>query len=322
MSSPKRSTVADAVHVLLHLQRCGQATTAEISTLLDVDRRQARRVLKRLCEHAPIEHRGTGRERVWVLDPIGGQARLGIYDRIALRVGRDATDFLDGTPLAETLERADDPAGMPPRLAQNFPRKIRVKAEPSWAPDDRHDRLHEVFDGLLRERTLDLTYAARTGPRRYPTFRPLTLVAYRRVLYLFGYAQPDQQERLHRLRVDRIERAHVGEPFDYPDAWDPDAELTRWFGIEASGEIETVILEFSAHAAGLVRERIWHATQRFEPLPDGRLRLIMRTGGRELIPFALEWGEHCQVIAPPWLRRAVQTALTAALAQYGAELDA
>ncbi|TVQ93401.1 MAG: WYL domain-containing transcriptional regulator [Deltaproteobacteria bacterium] len=316
MTSAKSSPTEEAIHVLLMLQQHGQLATAEVAQALQVDRRHARRLLKRLSAFAPIQPKGSGRDRLWVLDPVKGHINLTIYDQIALEVGRDATSFLDGTPLAETFHRASTNEGVPRRIAENYQRKIRVKSEPAWLTDDRNDALHDLLDGLLRERTLNLSYQARNGVRTYPCFRPLTLVAYRRVLYLMGFPEPDHDTQVHRLRVDRIESIEVGEPFDYPSAWDPDQDLDRWFGIEASGQIETVVLEFSQRAADLIRERTWHASQRLEPLEDGRIRLVMQTGGKELIRFALEWGEHCKVVSPPWLRDTVRKALKEALDQY------
>lgn len=316
MATSGDGPTGDAIKALMLLQQHGQLATAEIAAALGIDRRKARRTLKRLAEHVPLQNKGTGRDRVWVLDPMKGSVNLGIYDRIALQVGRDATSFLNGTPLAETLERASTDGSVPRTIAENYKRKIRVKAEPAWRPDDRRDPLHDILDGLLRERSLDLTYQARKGTRHYPEFRPLTLVAYRRVLYLFGYADPQSNDQVHRLRVDRLSRIVVGTPFTYPAEWDPDDELDRWFGIEASGQVETIVIEFSAKAADLVHERIWHPSQRIEPLDDGRIRLIMRTGGRELIRFALEWGELARVVTPDWLRDEVQSALRQALAQY------
>ena len=316
MSTPRANPIRDAILLLLALQQRGQLTTSEAAEILGRDRRHTRRTLHRLAEHAPVAHRGTGRAAVWVLDPVEGQARLNIYDRIALQVGRDATSFLDGTPLEETLARAVDEDALPARLATNLSRKIRVKEEPAWLIDDRHDPLHELLDALLRERTLDLRYRARAGERHYPAFEPLTLVAYRRVLYVMGRASSTEDPMIRRLRVDRIAAIEVGAPFAYPQDWDPDADLDRWFGIEASREPETIVLEFSAHVAQLVHERLWHSTQRLEPLPDGGVRLILQTGGRELIRFALEWGEHCHVVGPGWLREAVRLAHVRAAAAY------
>lgn len=316
MDEGNRNQTADVVRLLLELQQRGRITTSEAADLLGCDRRLARRRLASLAEYAPVAHHGEGRARSWVLDPIQGQARLGIYDRIALRVGRDATSFLDGTPLEATLDRATDPEAAEPRYAPNLARKIRVKQEPAWISADRRDHLDDLLDGLLREHTLTLTYAARTGPREWEAFVPLSLVAYRRVLYLLGRRSIDDPGPVRRLRVDRILSVKAGPPFVYPADWDPDAELDKGFGILASGEPETIVLEFVPEAESLVRERLWHPTQRLEALPGGGVRLVMVTGGFELTRFVLEWGRLCRVISPAWLRDAVVDELRDALAAY------
>lgn len=42
----------------------------------------------------------------------------------------------------------------------------------------------------------------------------------------------------------------------------------------------------------------------------------MRAGGPELVRFALEWGPHCEVVAPDALRNEVIAELRGALDQY------
>lgn len=305
------------VSLLLHLQARGRLSTAEAATLLAVDRRTALRDLKHLAEVAPMQHVGEGRDQTWILDPFPGQAHLPFLDAIAIRAGRDALGFLDGTALAEGLERAAERVqAAPERLARNFDRKFRFKSQPARRYDDKQEIIDTLLDALLGERCLTIRYDGLKGERDFPGVRPLTLVVHRRAVYLLVQTRPDR--RPFRLAVDRILAAEAAEPFTYPAEWDPDAELASSWGITAADRIERVILDFGPKVRRYVEDRSWHPSARLLPLANGGLRLTMETGGREMVSFVLEWGEHCQVVEPAWLRDRVVESLRAALRRYSA----
>jgi predicted DNA-binding transcriptional regulator YafY len=79
-----------------------------------------------------------------------------------------------------------------------------------------------------------------------------------------------------------------------------------------------VVIEFSAERAAFVRARVWHPTQVFEELPDGRVRLTFTCAS--LIPvvsWVLEWGPHARAIEPPALVAEIVGELDAARRAYG-----
>ncbi len=293
--------------LLVALLRRGSLSTDEARRLLgDPDRKRSQRALKKLRDYAPLRRRGQGRNTEYVLDPLSDVSRLTLMDRVALRIGRDAVAFLDGTLLFEGLEKATDGAvDLPGKFAH------RAEPEPSYLP--RRDDIDALLDGLVRERRLSFAYGSTGRPVR--DLAPLSLVVYRRALYLFGRF-PDGT-KTYNYRIDRMASVEVGAPFDYPAGFDIQDVLQPWFGIYAGAAIETVVMRFSAKVGPLVEERRWHPTARTRRLPDGRVELTMETGGIELERFALEWGEHCEVVAPPELRARVIASLRGALGQYG-----
>lgn len=297
------------LHLLVALLRAGRLTTRGAMAVLGLEgaagRKRARRALKRLTEVGPVVRQGAGASTRYVLDPLGNVDRLTTLDQLALRVGRDAVSFLQGTLLAEGLDKAVGEQALDTRFVH------RAEPEPCYA--HHQDAIDGVLDGLVRTRTLSLTYGR--GHRRMDNLQPLTLVVYRRALYLLGRFA-DRPGKVYRLRVDRMRDVTTGSPFSYPPDWDPRAELAPWFGMVAQGEVSTVVLRFSPAVAPYVRERAWHPTAHSRSLPDGRLELTMTTGGAELLRFALEWGEHCEVVAPPALRAQVIASLEAARRLY------
>ncbi len=317
MTTSDNTAAVRSMRLLLHLLDHGRITTAQAARVLGVPARQAREDLKRVAAAAPLRVRGEGRDRYWEIEPSLGLGRLGVLDRVSLRLGRDVMSFLAGTALHEGIARADGEglAEVSPRWNQHLDRKFRHLQEPARRYTAQRDTLDAVLDALLRERALSFGYVRHDTTVAYTDFRLFTLVVYRRAVYLLGRvgeAGPNL-----RLALDRVCDAAIGAPFPFPDDWDPDAELGRYFGIVASGREERVTIRFAARVARLVHARDWHSTARVVDLPDGRVELSMVAAGAELVRFTMEWGATCEVIEPAWLRDAVVAELREALAAYG-----
>ena len=110
-------------------------------------------------------------------------------------------------------------------------------------------------------------------------------------------------------------------PFTVPPGFHVADVLNGAFGIHvASSDAppRRVVIEFSAAKAAFVRARLWHPTQAFEELPDGRVRLAFTCAS--LIPvvsWVLEWGPHAKALEPPELVADVIAELDAARSAYG-----
>lgn len=109
-------------------------------------------------------------------------------------------------------------------------------------------------------------------------------------------------------------------PFAVPAGFKISDVLNGAFGIHVAGADappRRVVIEFSAAKAAFVRARIWHPTQTFEELPDGRVRLAFSCA--RLIPvvsWVLEWGPHAKALEPPELVADVIAELDAARRAY------
>lgn len=309
------SPAARAVRLLLATAARGRATAPELARELGATVRAVRQDLKLLEDIAPVRHTGEREQRRWEMDPGWQVAALGVLDRIALELGREVSRFLRGTALGVGSFAPLD--GIDGRYSRNLSRKLRVLHEPGRDYAPHTETLDTVMDCLLRERQLSFDYRSpgRAASRRYEAFTPLTLVLYRRAVYLVGRTAEGE---VRRLALDRIGDAEGGAHFDYPSDWRPDAELRPWFGIFAprGGRAEPVVLRFSAKAAPFVRARSWHHTQQLADLPDGGVELRLHTGGQELVRFCLEWGQTCEVVEPEWLRAEVLDELEGAMSNY------
>ncbi len=300
--------------LLAHLHRHGRIATAEAARLLGVTPRAAAEDLRTIRGVVLLHEVGAGRNIAWELDPSQEVKGLTLLDQISLLVGRQVTDFLAGTALHDGLRRAGEERArnLPRRYAAHFDRKIRHLSEPARSYADHGATLDEVLDALLRERTLSFTYDGRSGAETLKDREPLTLVIYRRALYVLA----TDPEGVRAFAVERIRDARVGEGFPYPDDWRPDEWLGRSFGIAPDGAPRDVVLRFTEHAARFVRARTWHRSQVLVDLPNGGVELRMQTTGLELRRFALEWGDTCEVVSPADLRAQVVAELRSALRQY------
>lgn len=311
---PEGRTLRTA-RLLLHLLQTGRVKTGDAAGALETEPRNVTRDLQLLSTLVPLKAVGRGRRKCWVLDPEFGLRHIGILDRISLVLGREITSFLQGTALYEGMSRVE-PDGLRPnegRFTRNLDRKIRHLQEPARSYTDHRDTLDTVLDALLQERTLHLSYASSRGDRAFVDLQPLTVVIYRRAVYLFARAPDGACER---LAVERIRDARLGSPFPYPSDWDPDAEIAPWFGMVTDHAPEPIVLRFRPKVHRYVVARRWHDTATLHDLPDGGVELRMRAGGSELVRWVLEWGENCVVVRPTWLREAVIRELAGGLGNY------
>jgi len=307
---------ARCVRLLLHMLEQGRVTPSGAALAMGAPLRSVRRDLALISTIIPVTATRWGRHRYWYLDPGFSARNLGVLDRISLLVGKEITSFLHGTALHDGLWRIEDELrdGVTPRFAHHIDRKFRCHPEPARCYESQTDLLDELLDALLRELRITIVHRSAGGePRQHQGLEPLTLVIYRRALYLLA-RRPDGKNR--RFAIDRIETVERGEHFDYPEDWDPDSALGDCFGFFATGTPERVRLRFTACAAHYVRARTWHPTQALIDLPNGGVELTMHTHGRELTRFVLEWGAQCRVVEPGWLVDEVSAEHRAAASQY------
>jgi proteasome accessory factor B len=310
------------IRLLLAFQQRGTLANRHIRELLECDEQTASRDVRSLFEAGvPLEVKGTGSDRHYRIDP--GWRRTGVDlslgDALSLHFGRKLLSFLEGTVFPEwhdELRRKLDIGADPRTLDRRgrFSRKLVYLSEPARHYAAHDDTLDTLVRGLLEEREITADYRSRRGKHAY-TLRPLALVIYRRALYLL--AASDAHETVLRLPVDRFVTATLGEPFPYPEDFDPNDLLANTFGIFDDGrEPEAVRLRFEPGVADLVRARDWHRSQRFEDGPDGTVDLVLQASGPELARLALEWGNQVEVLQPAWLRSRVRQELKDALRQY------
>jgi predicted DNA-binding transcriptional regulator YafY len=108
------------------------------------------------------------------------------------------------------------------------------------------------------------------------------------------------------LKFQRMQKVQLtDEPYTIPTEFDANNYFSGAWGImggDGHGEIK-VSLVFSAESAPLIREHIWHESQKIEPMNDGCCRLTLWVNDwREMRPWIRSWGSQVEVEEPDSLR--------------------
>lgn len=179
----------------------------------------------------------------------------------------------------------------------------------------------DVFDAasraVLERREIEFEYQKLGSPRHEPrSLQPCHLACIGGQWYLFGHDPSRGAIRtfaLTRMRSARVTRRG----FTRPASFSLSAFLRDSFGVVEGKKPQTVRIRFTARAARLVRERVWHHSQKITSAPGGGIILELRLGSLlEIQPWILSWGPQAEVLAPAQLRSAVRAAFRAAARLY------
>jgi predicted DNA-binding transcriptional regulator YafY len=246
-----------------------------------------------------------------------------VTDLTSLFMGKRLFDFLRGTLFEESLDKVYEAIGnaLEKRrdlmAARDLERKVYLVSEgPKRLAESHLDVLNEVLTALLDEQRLEVKYRTSAGELHRHLLEPLTMVAFRRGLYLTARRFDDGAVRTYAL--ERFESAlwRRGERFDYPAEWDPERHFSSALFIYP-GDPEPVEIEFEAGSDRFIGIRQFHPTQRMRTLDDGRIRLGLEVPiGDELVYWLLSFGRHVRVVSPETLRRRLRRELSAALDAY------
>jgi len=231
-------------------------------------------------------------------------------DLLAFLVAESALKGYAGIPWADRLHRVFD------RLAASLPARVQVRPEDllqrvrldADAPATVDPAILQMLaEAVEHNRTLQVRYCAlgRTQEKEY-VLDPYVLRRARGAWYLAGRVHATGQIPV--LNISRVREAiPTGQEFDYVAAdFDPDAYFADTFGVMHHDQPQQAIIEFTGTAALLVRERQWHASQKFTELAGGRLRMEVTVSHLwDIWPWVLSWGHEAKVIAPKQLAQII-----------------
>ncbi len=212
-----------------------------------------------------------------------GPAVTSAFDKITGVLSRDALQMID---------RMRDTVGV-----RAFGAKLQLPAT---------EHLPAIQDALVEHRGLRLQYYS--FQRDEETKRevdPYHLTYFNGGLYLVGYCHLRRAIRV--FAMERIRGlAVLSRRFTLPATFDPEKYLAGALGI-ISGDLVTVKVVFAKKLARYIRERLWHPSQKFRDLTDGRLELTLHVADTlEVRRWILGYGVQAEVIEPAGMREALR----------------
>ncbi len=175
----------------------------------------------------------------------------------------------------------------------------------------------DVLSGLFGRQRLRIEYH---GRRRDDVsareVSPQRLTSYRDRWYLDAWCH--RAEGLRSFSLERIRSLQrLDEAAREVDADLIGRQLDAAFGIFSGPAEHRAVLRFSPEAARWAAEEMWHPDQLGNWHSDGSYELQVPFGqDRELQMEILRYGDDVEVLAPDFLRGAIEGALEAALARY------
>ncbi len=179
----------------------------------------------------------------------------------------------------------------------------------------------EVLDALQEaiadKKRVTITYR-KIGmePEQYDV-DPYTLFFQASLLYLDAYSLKAKEVRTFRVsRIQAVEPTdiHYGKTRPYDHA-------TRYrdaFGIFTDATPQRVTLRFTRKVRPYIEEVRWHSSQTIEPQPDGSIIFTVEVSEpREVLWWALKWGDQAEILEPDWLREETRQTLERMLRMYG-----
>lgn len=246
---------------------------------------------------------------------------LSLSEVIALQFVRSHVDIFEGTELERALSNVFSRLNMfvPDHVAEKLNRLNSLFVSANRFGKDYKGK-EEVIDTLvgamLEQKTCLVRYFS-FSKNRITEFSidPLHFFEHRLGLYLFMRSTKYRNIRV--LAVERIEEVEVlGETFDYPKDFSPDAYLDSAFDLTFEDPV-LVSVKIAASHAKYIKERRFFQDQTIIEQEDGSILLTMQASGRKDIKkWVMSLGRSAELLEPVELRREIAEELERAAGVY------
>jgi predicted DNA-binding transcriptional regulator YafY len=135
-------------------------------------------------------------------------------------------------------------------------------------------------------------------------------------IYLIGFCHNRNEFRTFLL--DRIKALEVTEQQFVPrDDFSFEDYMGNTFKVFREEELVEVVVEFDKSIKQLIKEKIWHPSQKIEDTRDGSIRVTFKVAGiTEIKHWILGFGAKAKVLEPANLREEISNEARALLDQY------
>lgn len=268
-----------------------------------------------------------GRRSLWKLEEqftLGLPVKLSLAETAALVMSRDLLGPAGAGALGTAVTSAFEKIGRvlsrdALRLLDQMRDTIGVRAVGAklQAPAAEHVAL--IQKALLDRRRLDMRYYSMSrDEENHRQVDPYHLTVFDGGFYVVGYCYLRKTERI--FAVERIRELRVlATSFTVRPGFDAEEYLKHAWGI-VKGEIVPVKVIFSRAVARYIRDRLWHQSQKFRDLADGRLEMSLRVADTiEVRRWILGYGVDAEVVEPAVLRDMLREGAQAAAGKLTAK---
>jgi len=305
------------------LNSSGGVTVTDIAERLRVSVKTATRYLQALDRAGePLYEETVDRRKVWRLRASARYETITLTtsQMVALFLSGRVFDFLKGTGFKEDLD--DVFARLEAMLkrkdfvaARHLDRKIFDVNEAAHIYAERIEDVNDITTALIREERLRVRHDSVSSGRKEFVIEPLTLLIYKKGLYLVANSLHHGARRTFALDGFRHVQWLKNDRFEYPGDYDPEQVTGGAFGL-IPGPPTRVRVFFRDKVARFVRRRRWHKTQRIHNVAGG-IELPMDVGGSvEVASWVLGFGDQAVVLEPADLRDQIAAELRRAVANY------
>jgi predicted DNA-binding transcriptional regulator YafY len=298
----------------------------ELATELECNPRTVYRDLEALqLAGFPIyTTRSDGRNLWSLLDSVKHQMPVPftLTELMALYFGRDMLKVFRNTAFYESLESLfrKIKATLPPesiRYLDKTEQTLRFSIKPYKDYGRFKEILNRVNEAAVSRRSVEIVYY--TMGRKKETLRrvnPYGIWFFNGSFYLIGFCHLRKEVRIFAL--DRIKMLHqTEETFSVPDDFRLEEFMLDSFGIY-KGPTVRVKAWFHPDAAGYIKEKIWHPSQKIHLNPDGSVILEAEVSGTDEIRFwIMSWGSKALVLEPESLREKIREEAEKTAMLYG-----
>jgi proteasome accessory factor B len=302
-------------------------TIHELSRNTGVSTRTIRRDLQALQEagFSLFDEGESNETKKWKLEawPFRAlQDGLSVSDVAALYLSRALVEALPGWPLAAELRAAFEKIerSLNDRMREfleTLPQVLSAKGGPGAgsARGPAVDIARRLLDAARARQVVTMRYfSASTNRAKNYEVQPYRLALASGGVYLVAWVPAYDQFRT--FLIDRIERLNITQETFRRSHELPNNLFGQSMGV-FWGEPEAIEVEFDAKTAPFVRGRIWHESQAFEELPDGRLKVSLNVSNDwALRSWLLGFGAGVRVTRPVALAESLRDELQTALHQY------
>jgi len=260
----------------------------------------------------------------WVLIRSPGlvsQLNFGNSELLALYLSQGILSQLRGTVFQEAMDQLlEKVKAIFPSQARSYFRELETNIiiEPFNRRDYRK-KAHEIqaiLSCLRDKHVLKMQYFSPNRGEMLRELDPYHLWVFGDSLYLIGFCHLNQEIRT--FLIDRIKSATpTKKPFTFKSGFDFRRYSQESFGVMRGGQAEDFEIRFDPKVAYLIKERIWHPSQKIMLNPDRSLTLSFRAKGMaEIKKWVLGFGELAQVIKPLKLRNEIKASAQKILQIY------